>query len=251
MFQALAKVYLELGRPEQALPYATEEAETFRQALEPGQNDPNNVDFQWRSGDAFVTRAAVLMRLMRHEEAAKELTAAVELFRRLQPRLKPGSMADKVRARLAQAEEEIAFCQAVPIALKDPAWVLRQPSAPCQDLLVIRVCLLMQQGRIEEARKAADLVDGLKPATIEDCCSLARFLVGERCGLTAGKAPAAFTDAERAMRQRFIDQAFAALNRAADLGFKDAARLKTDDDLWVLRQEPGFHTLVERLEKSP
>lgn len=43
----------------------------------------------------------------------------------------------------------------------------------------------------------------------------------------------------------------AALNRAADLGFRDAARLKSDDDLWVLRQEPGFNALVERLQKSP
>ncbi len=249
--QALAAVYVELGEPGKALPYATAEAETYRQALESGKNDPNNTEFQWQCGDAFVTRAVVLMRLMRHEEAAKELTAAEELFRALQPRLRPGLRAAQVRDRLPQVQEELEFCKAVPVAVKDPAWAMQQPPSACQDLLIIRVCLLMRQGRTEEAQKAAELVENLKPATIEDCCSLAHFLSGESSGLTAGKEAAAYTDAERAMRRRFMDRALAALNRAADLGFRDAARLKSDDDLWVLRQEPGFNALVERLQKSP
>ena len=70
-------------------------------------------------------------------------------------------------------------------------------------------------------------------------------------GLAPGKDAAAYTDAERVMRQRFIDRAFAALNRAADLGFRDVGRLQAEDDLWVLRQEPGFRALVARLEKPP
>ncbi len=249
--QALAGVCVELGEPGKALPYATAEAECYRHTLESGINDPNNVEFQWQCGEAFVTRAAVLMRLMRHDEAVQELTAAAERFRALQPKLQPGVLATKVRDRLPQVEEELAFCKAVPLAVKDPAWALRQQPAACQDLLIIRVCLLMQQGRIEEAQKAAELVDDLKPATIDDCLSLARFLSGDTGGLTAGKETAAYADAERAMRQRFMDRALAALKQAADLGFRDAARLKADDDLWVLRQEPAFQTLVERLEKTP
>ena len=79
--QALCAVYVELGEPGKALPYATAEAESYRETLKSDKNDPKNAEFQWQCGDAFVTRAAVLMRLMRHDEAAKELTAAVELFR--------------------------------------------------------------------------------------------------------------------------------------------------------------------------
>ena len=158
-------------------------------------------------------------------------------------------MADKVSERLAQAEEELEFCRAVPDALKDPNWALQQPPTACQDLLIIRVCLLTQQGRVAEANKAADLVDALKPASVADCCSLAHFLSGDLAGLTAGKEPEAFTDAERAMRRRLVDQALAALNRAADLGFHDVDQLRADGDLWVLRRNPDSARSWSALKK--
>ena len=249
--QALAAVYVELGEPGRALPYATEEAEAYRQALQSGKYDPANVEFHFHCGEAFLTRAVVLMRLMRHEEAVKEMTAAVEVYRALQPRLKPGVLPAQVGGRLAEAEEQIEFCKAVPTALQDPAWVLRLPAAACQDFLIVRVCVLMQQGRTEEAEKAADLVDGLKPANAEEWYCLASFLATDMSGLTAGKEPADFTDAERAMRRRFTDRALAALNRAADLGFKDVGQLKGDDAFWVLHQAPGWTALLERLERAP
>ncbi len=249
--QALAAVFVELGEPGKALPYATVEAETYRQALQSGKYDPANVEFHLHCGEAFFTRAVVLMRLMRHEDAVKELTAGVEVFRALQPRLKPGALSAQVGGRLEEAEGEIQFCKDVPAALQDPVWVLRLPAAACQDFLIVRVCVLMQQGRTEEAEKAADLVDGLKPANAEEWYSLATFLAGDMSGLTAGKEPAAFTDAERAMRQRFTDRALAALNRAADLGFKDMGRLQGDAALWALHQAPGWPALLQRLKGAP
>ncbi len=147
-------------------------------------------------------------------------------------------------------EEEIEFCKAVPFSLQNPEWVLQQPPAPCQDLLIIRVCLLTQQGRNDEAEKAMEVVEGLKPDNVEDCYSLAHLLAGDMGGLTPDTAPAAFTDADLAMRQRFIDAAVAALNRAVDHGFHDADRLQTDDDLWVLRRDPGFPALVRRVQQA-
>ena len=92
-------------------------------------------------------------------------------------------------------------------------------------------------------------MENLKPDNVADCRSLARFLAADMGGLTPGTEPAAFTDADLAMRQRFTDAAVAALNRAADLGFDDADRLRTDDDLWVLRRDPGFQALVRRVEQ--
>ncbi len=47
------------------------------------------------------------------------------------------------------------------------------------------------------------------------------------------------------------DDALTALQRAADLGYRDHHWLRQDDDLAALRDDPRFVALVERLQAQP
>lgn len=109
----------------------------------------------------------------------------------------------------------------------------------------------MSQGRTEEAQKAVDLLDGIRPKNADEYYGLAVAYATGAAGVLPAKAPDAYRAEEKALRKRFVDGALTALDRAAASGYKDVESLKTEPRLEPLRQEPAFRALMERLGKSP
>jgi tetratricopeptide (TPR) repeat protein len=50
------------------------------------------------------------------------------------------------------------------------------------------------------------------------------------------------------LRQHYVDNSLEALNQSVALGFKDLSFFETDPDLDPVREEPGFHKLLEKLK---
>ncbi len=111
--------------------------------------------------------------------------------------------------------------------------------------------MFLSQGRNEEAEKAADLVDDIRPQNADAYYTLAVACAIGAASVGPAHTPDAYSEPEKALRRRFIDRALAALDHAAAAGFKDANSLKNEPRLEILRQEPAFQALVARLEKSP
>jgi hypothetical protein len=234
---------VDLGDLDGALAAATAAADFHRQRQQSGAIDPDELELQYRCADAYANRASVLQALLRLDDALKELRDSLAILRRLEAGGKFKDGPAMVRGRRMQVEAAIALCQALPRAVEDPAVAEKQPI-----LYFTRVCVLLNQGRTADAEKAADLLGTFRPRDAESWLGMARGYALSVASLTPGKRPEEYTDAERAMRRRFLDRGVAALNRAADLGYKDAATLKTDPEYAGLRKEPGFRALVERLE---
>jgi tetratricopeptide (TPR) repeat protein len=247
--KCFTSVLVQLGRPAQALPYARGAADYFRAARASEYNDPDNFEFQMECADAFATHGRVLLRLLHFEDAAEQYAAALDVLRPLADKAKSEGARDRVRQSRQQAENFAAHIRAVVRAVEDPSSALGAPAPTRQDLLLVRVCVLLNQGRAEDAVKAADLVDGLRWDGPDEYLSLARTYAVLIDVIAAEKEPEHITDAEKAMRRRFADRAFDALNRACDGGFRDAAALKADLGLVSLHGDPRFPTLVERLER--
>jgi len=65
-----------------------------------------------------------------------------------------------------------------------------------------------------------------------------------------GKDAQALSADERGRRQRYAQQAIAALQQAVEHGFKDLIGLETDPDLDSIRVEAGYKSVVERLKNA-
>ncbi len=89
----------------------------------------------------------------------------------------------------------------------------------------------------EAVKKADDLRRGHPKA-------VPLLLMAARC-----YAVCADQAADAAAKQRYVEQAVAALRAAADAGFKDAIAWKTDPDLAPIREEPAYKTLIAEMAK--
>ncbi|HVS34286.1 MAG TPA: serine/threonine-protein kinase [Gemmataceae bacterium] len=246
--KSLVELLLSLGRPAEALPYAEAAAAADRKARESGAIDANDLQGQLESAESSVALAGVLQRLLRFDESVTAFKDSLAVLRPLADRARTPQDKGRIRGLIDQTNGAVAFNQAVRRTVADATLIQGQPTAIGQHLLLARVCVLMQEGRVEDAGKAADQIDRLHYDSAEEYLSLAASCAAAIGSIAPDKDAERRTPSEAAMRRRFADQSVAALNRAVALGFKDAARLKTDHDFGTVHQEPGFRDLVKRLE---
>jgi hypothetical protein len=206
--------------------------------------DPENLDVQLR----LARCQADLARLERDES---HFGAAVELYGRALERLLrleregrlEGRPSVKVR-EIARWKQEMADCEAAPVALEDLDSVRSRPSRVACQLLVIRARLLLARGKTDEALATIEALGSIGVDDPEDALVLARALAASLPLIPEDPAAADSS----ALRDRTAGRAVAALSRAADLGFRDADRVERDGDLAPVRQVPGYRAALDRMK---
>ncbi len=241
-----------LGDAAGAQPYFQRGADYYWNQRQSGADDPQDFVNELLASRSFTDCAAAHQRLFHFDEALLWYGRAAEPLLPFQHRPPSPDAAEAVRQRLAEIQGRATFCKATVQALQDPSIASRVvPASEGQALLALRACVFMSQGRTEEAQKAVDLLDGIRPKNADEYYGLAVAYATGAAGVLPAKAPDAYSAEEKALRKRFVDGALTALDRAAASGYKDVESLKTEPRLEPLRQEPAFRALMERLGKSP
>ncbi len=111
---------------------------------------------------------------------------------------------------------------------------------------------LRERGRTAEAirlyRESWIAAESMTRATADDWLAAAGLLgLCARPAVDGGGSP---SESELAWCRRFGDAALAALRRAIAAGFKDAERLRVDDEFAVLRAREDFPAIVARAEAA-
>jgi tetratricopeptide (TPR) repeat protein len=203
--------------------------------------DPDNLAIQIR----LILAQIDVGRLERDES---RFAAAVDFYGRALERLLRLERQGRLEGhpifktqRIPELRDEIANCEAAPIALESLDAVRSRPPRVATRLLLIRAKLLSAQRRQPELLATVEALCDLDLKDPEDCLTLARSRAV--CLNLLGTSPD-----RSSLRTRCTDRALAALDRAIALGFRDADRLEKDDDLAPLRAIPGYQARVDRIK---
>ncbi len=235
-----------------ALPHFQSVADYYWQRRQSAADDPEDFTDQLLASQSFVDCAVAHERLFYFDDALTWYGRAPQPLAPFQSRPPSPDAAATVGQRLDEITAHTNYCKATVQALQDPS--VAAHVAPAEEglaLLPLRACVFLSQGRTEDAKKAADLVDAVRPKNADGYYVLAVAYAVGAASVAPAKTPDACDAEEKALRRRFVDRALEALDHAAASGFKDAERLKSEPRLDPLRREPAFQALVQRLEKSP
>jgi tetratricopeptide (TPR) repeat protein len=242
----LAIALNDLGGVAYRLRDLTEAREPFREAerlfSELVGADPENLTLQIR-----LTMAQTDVGRLERDES--QFATAAEFFGRALERLlrleREGRLEGRPTfktQRIPELREEIANCEAAPVALEPLDAVRSRPPRVATRLLLIRAKLLAAQRRQPELLATVEALCDLDVKDPEDCITLARSRAA--CLTLVGTSPD-----HSSLRTLCADRALAALDRALTLGFRDAGRLEKDDDFVPLRSLAGYKAVVDRLKE--
>jgi serine/threonine protein kinase len=216
---ALAKSYAQLSVLLAAARQRDEAVRCARRGAElldgRGLADPASLGNPEALGQTAFVLGAVLMNLGRNEEA-------IEPFR------------EAVRRQRAALEEA-------------PADAKRRKALSVSYYHLDHV--LLAAGHVPESAASVRERQRLWPDNANEVYDTACELAHCAQAVGSGKPDAALTDAERAERRHYGDEAVAALRKAIGLGLKDAGAVRADADLAILRERADFRELVDDMAK--
>jgi serine/threonine protein kinase len=176
--------------------------------------------------------------------AVQAYARSVEMFEKLD-----GAQALKdhfFRGKLKLYRERLALCQKAEQAVKDLDFALRQPAPEVPELLDMRVRFLLKKqnlpAAVETAAKIKDRA-GYKAEQLYDAACAYALCAG------AAKNPSPPTPLfQGAIGDKLAEDAMALLKQAVAKGYKDAAHMKVDKDLYALHPREDFKKLLAELE---
>jgi serine/threonine protein kinase/Tfp pilus assembly protein PilF len=148
-------------------------------------------------------------------------------------------------------EQRLAACRAVLRAVDDLSYALAQPAPRNGQLLCARAAVLARRGDHENAAMTVEKFRALAPQEPNVLFSVALGYAQCAAGVGRQRKEGPLTPEETAARGRYVAAAVEALSAAVDRGFRDRAAIETEPDFDVIRAEPGYQTVVERLREAP
>ena len=246
------RALFQMGDSAGALPHFQKVADTYWDRRRAGAFEPQNFEAELQMAQGFTDCGIAHQALFRFEDAITWYGRAVETLLPFQGRPPSPDAAQVVQQGLGELQARGVYCKAALLVIEDPSIAGRvQPVSDAQALLVLRACYFMSQGRADDANRAADVVDAIRPRNADEFYTLAVSCANGAVRVNPARAPDGYDDAEKALRKRLVDKALASLDQAAAAGFKDPEKLKGESALAVLRGEPRFQALLKRLQQSP
>jgi tetratricopeptide (TPR) repeat protein len=172
--------------------------------------------------------------------AVESYAKSIELFETLDY---AGILRDRLPLdRFKLYKQRLALCRKAEQAVRDLDFALRQPAKEAPQLLDLRVRYLLNKQKlpaaVESAVKIKELAGGRPDGTYKAACAYALC-----AAVTTPVAGAPSSD-------QLADEAMALLKQAVANGYKEAAHMKQDKDLDLLRERDDFKKLLAHLDSN-
>jgi tetratricopeptide (TPR) repeat protein len=181
---------------------------------------------------------------LEYAAAGEAYARSVEMFEKLD---QAGALKDAYfRGQMNLHRQRLALCRKAERAVKDLDFALQQPAAEVPGLLGMRLCYLLKEQKLSAAvesaarmkERASDNAEHLYDAA----CAYAMCAAGAKQEKSPGTgAPGS---------EKLAEEAMALLKQAVARGYQNAAHMKQNRDLDVLRQRPDFQKLLANVEKA-
>jgi serine/threonine protein kinase/WD40 repeat protein/tetratricopeptide (TPR) repeat protein len=152
---------------------------------------------------------------------------------------------------LTEQRRSLAACKLAPRGIEDLPFARSQPREVATELLILRAVTLARKGDYAGAEEAAEELRKLAPDDPQNLFHLARCHAQLVRAVAQGQPETNLADDVRARRKASARKGVEALGRAVEKGFTDVVAVLQEGDLDVLRGEPGYRALVERLDTCP
>jgi tetratricopeptide (TPR) repeat protein/tRNA A-37 threonylcarbamoyl transferase component Bud32 len=202
--------------------------------------------------DLVVGRARLAMLAIysaEPEEGLKHLKEAETLRDRLEKAGKLKGTGDYLPSA-AQLREYQEQCRMVQKAADDLDFVLKQSPSTAAQLLILRVQMLSRRGKHAEAAATTEKLAERVTKNPRQRLALARCQALCAAAVGQGKKEADWTNDEKEARAKYTTAALEELQKAVEVGLKDAALLEADNDLEAVRGAEGFRKLMGELKKD-
>jgi tetratricopeptide (TPR) repeat protein len=180
---------------------------------------------------------------------AKWLRKAIDVLQKLKGE---GNLTARADQRLLEEHQrDLRACEQAPQALKDLAFARKQaPRQAAADLLSLRASVLARKGNSAAALEAAEALRGLAPKEAENLYDTARCYASVLRAVARGRPRAELSPEGQTLRDLCARRSVEALTAAVQAGFRDGSRLLSDRALDVIRPEPGYREVVQRLDSQ-
>jgi tetratricopeptide (TPR) repeat protein len=183
------------------------------------------------------------------EEALMHFKEAETLLARLEKAGKLKGTGDYMPSA-RQLREYQEQCRMVQKAADDLDFVLKQSPSTAAQLLILRVQMLSKRGKHAEAAATTEKLAERVTKNPMQRLALARCHALCAAAVAHGKKEADWTKDEKEARAKYTTAALEELQKAVEVGLKDAALLEADNDLEAVRGAEGFRKLMGELKKD-
>jgi tetratricopeptide (TPR) repeat protein len=209
--------------------------------------DESNAHAQWELAAACRGLGGLEQQELDYPKALAWHRRELALLERLQAAGKNKAFPEFARL-MEKVKQRIAFCRAVPRAVADLDFALKQPAGPAAELLVARVAALRRRGRHAEAAATADRLGDLAPKVPGPLYHLA-FACGRCVPAPPGKG--GLTAGEKLLRERLAVAAVRLLRATAANGHPGGPFLRDHPDLRPFREREDFKKVIQDLGGRP
>ena len=231
------------GHPDEARPLLLE-AERLGSKLV--KADPNAMMYHLLVLEARGELASVYIVTAMYAEAANLLRPTIEQLQRFKDEGKLEGQPNYGIQYLQAWKDDLAFCDAAPLSLRNLSSVGSQRPDIAMRLLRPRARHLKGRGDAPALLATVEAAFRLQSTKVDDLIDLAALCGDCIRSLDAIRAAGPPSQGDTALRGRCADRGIDALARAISGGFRDVRRLEAHEDYQPLRAHPGFPSLIEK-----